>query len=122
MTSYLLCPHAFACYRSSLLLLFFLMIRRPPRSTLFPYTRSSDLDHAPEKRNLRLPAAQGGVHAPRTRRLAVPGTDRASTRLNSRPGCSSYAIFSFRKFRRALAMGDELELELSLEQVCRAHA
>src|SRR6266498_4891527 len=23
---------------------FFLMIRRPPRSTLFPYTRSSDLD------------------------------------------------------------------------------
>ena len=35
-------------YRESLLCLlsffFFLMIRRPPRSTLFPYTRSSDLE------------------------------------------------------------------------------
>src|SRR5437588_12082737 len=28
---------------SSLILFFFLMIRRPPRSTLFPYTTSSDL-------------------------------------------------------------------------------
>src|SRR2546425_13091636 len=29
-----------------LLFFFFLMIRRPPRSTLFPYTRSSDLDRS----------------------------------------------------------------------------
>src|SRR5580658_11036979 len=28
---------------------FFLMIRRPPRSTLFPYTRSSDLLHLPQR-------------------------------------------------------------------------
>src|SRR3954465_6421616 len=27
---------------------FFLMIRRPPRSTLFPYRRSSDLEHTSE--------------------------------------------------------------------------
>src|SRR2546427_9418395 len=29
----------------AVLIFFFLMIRRPPRSTLFPYTRSSDLQH-----------------------------------------------------------------------------
>src|SRR3954464_4186096 len=31
-------PHAVACLISGLSVLFFLMIRRPPRSTLFPYT------------------------------------------------------------------------------------
>src|SRR5436309_11849090 len=37
-----------------LLFFFFLMIRRPPRSTLFPYTRSSDL-----RGTLFLPEARG---------------------------------------------------------------
>src|SRR3712207_7860531 len=51
---------------------FFLMIRRPPRSTLFPYTRSSDLGgaHPAQERGQPLERGQGPVvhaAAPRAR-------------------------------------------------------
>src|ERR1039457_7399900 len=63
----------------------FLMIRRPPRSTLFPYTtlfRSVRIDH---QRSVR------GVHG---RALHALGTgDRKSTRLNSSHLVISYAVF-----------------------------
>src|SRR6478609_10993283 len=39
---------------------FFLMIRRPPRSTLFPYTRSSDLNDADNQPDSDLPGSAGG--------------------------------------------------------------
>src|SRR5687768_18344465 len=80
-------------------LFFFLMIRRPPRSTLFPYTSSSDLE-------LRRSIADaifvvGGDHEERTFR---PGhgrvelePDRKSTRLNSSHGYISYAVFCLKK-------------------------
>src|SRR3990167_5449528 len=71
---------------------FFLMIRRPPRSTLFPYTtlfRSlgfGDLRPYPELRGAR---AAG-------RRLGrVADLDRKSTRLNSSHSQISYALFFF---------------------------
>src|SRR5437588_8688232 len=72
---------------------FFLMIRRPPRSTLFPYTtlfRSGasrareardDLDH----RRVALSKAEG---------------DRKSTRLNSSHTVISYAVFCLKKKRK----------------------
>src|SRR2546422_2038934 len=80
---------------------FFLMIRRPPRSTLFPYTtlfRSSksrwlELFHAArletdEKKRLGLAeAAQKAIHE----------RDRKSTRLNSSHGYISYAVFCLKK-------------------------
>src|SRR3990172_8381343 len=72
--------------------LFFLMIRRPPRSTLFPYTtlfRS-------------MPAAQVAAFLKAYPQLmcdlagmAVPFPDRKSTRLNSSHGYISYALFFF---------------------------
>src|SRR6266481_7583940 len=66
------------------LLFFFLMIRPPPRSTLFPYTtlfRSARGNHA---HLLGLPRHRGH---PRRR------ADRKSTRLNSSHSSISYAVF-----------------------------
>src|SRR5256885_4258898 len=71
------------------------MIRRPPRSTLFPYTtlfRSDDADGA-EVQRLRLEAEQfQGVAA---------GQDRKSTRLNSSHLVISYAVFCLKKKKDA---------------------
>src|SRR2546429_5537572 len=82
------------------------MIRRPPRSTLFPYTtlfRSIDAavarngEHALEHR-----AQEAPVPGPRP--LAHAGAqvfrmhvDRKSTRLNSSHGYISYAVFCLKK-------------------------
>src|SRR3989449_7600993 len=69
------------------------MIRRPPRSTLFPYTtlfRSVD----PQDAHVR--AAPGSPLLDRLRR-AVEDPDRKSTRLNSSHGYISYAVFCLKK-------------------------
>src|SRR2546426_8441672 len=74
------------------------MIRRPPRSTLFPYTTlfRSDLDR-------RVPGVRhADVHARRSggavaRPLATPDRDRKSTRLNSSHLVISYAVFCLKK-------------------------
>src|SRR2546426_8206775 len=81
------------------------MIRRPPRSTLFPYTtlfRSAFVrrEDAVMKRRefLEVTAAAAGAS-----RLAAPfgGTrDRKSTRLNSSHLVISYAVFCLKKKRR----------------------
>src|SRR5436190_13926126 len=69
---------------------FFLMIRRPPRSTLFPYTTlfRSRLPRVP-RRPRPLPR-----HA---RRRAGADRDRKSTRLNSSHTVISYAVFCLKK-------------------------
>src|SRR3954447_333860 len=71
---------------------FFLMIRRPPRSTLFPYTtlfRSS-----PSQLSLR-PTRQPPSSSPSDSSAAI--SDRKSTRLNSSHGSISYAVFCLEK-------------------------
>src|SRR2546422_8268620 len=72
------------------------MIRRPPRSTLFPYTtlfRSADVsDTRWETRLLVVLAA-----SPNTTRIAA---DRKSTRLNSSHGYISYAVFCLKKKKK----------------------
>src|SRR2546430_6227920 len=69
---------------------FFLMIRRPPRSTLFPYTtlfRSRDLEvHSKRDDRACRPAARR--HSAR-RHAAAPGRDAASTDADSRTGAHS---------------------------------
>src|SRR6185436_20884076 len=66
---------------------FFLMIRRPPRSTLFPYTTLF--------RSLRGPCPP---RPPGCRGCARgPGRDRKSTRLNSSHQIISYAVFCLKK-------------------------
>src|SRR3990167_5427410 len=75
-----------------LCLLFFLMIRRPPRSTLFPYTtlfRSSSTRSPVTARS----ATRATATTWRWRRGAW--TDRKSTRLNSSHSQISYAFFFF---------------------------
>src|SRR5690242_20900822 len=72
------------------------MIRRPPRSTLFPYTtlfRSSSRSHRP------------CVRSPNT----IPWRDRAdrkSTRLNSSHMSISYAVFCLKKKKSIVEVGE----------------
>src|SRR2546429_4486405 len=85
------------------------MIRRPPRSTLFPYTtlfRSGLVlgqDRA-EHRAVVVPHDGGtpGVHALLVEQHVVRlREDRKSTRLNSSHGYISYAVFCLKKKRKA---------------------
>src|SRR5260221_2426599 len=80
------------------------MIRRPPRSTLFPYTTlfRSPVDHraATPRRRLRPRGAARPRH--RTTYAAEPllGEDRKSTRLNSSHTVISYAVFCLKKKKK----------------------
>src|SRR3712207_8925069 len=85
------------------------MIRRPPRSTLFPYTtlfRSDDavvlvLDERTDVVERRNPAGGDDRHAQLAREahggLDVHAGDRKSTRLNSSHANISYAVFCLKK-------------------------
>src|SRR2546422_1933012 len=82
------------------------MIRRPPRSTLFPYTT---LFRSPASRG-RAVVSRGSQTVPGKRLVAVragPGAarageerDRKSTRLNSSHGYISYAVFCLKKKKK----------------------
>src|SRR2546422_5698081 len=86
---------------------FFLMIRRPPRSTLFPYTTLFRSQERRRRRPGRVPAAgarrrdlavSGAQGVDRRARLRRPACqDRKSTRLNSSHGYISYAVFCLKK-------------------------
>src|SRR5260221_7717075 len=102
---------------------FFLMIRRPPRSTLFPYTtlfRSPDTDRrgpsarrgcgltfcstpfafpgSPTPASVR--PARGSGRTPAHRDDGRPSRDRKSTRLNSSHTVISYAVFCLKKKKK----------------------
>src|SRR5438309_6007240 len=71
------------------------MIRRPPRSTLFPYTtlfRSLGLGASPVAALPSPPAAGFGGSSG-----VSPVKDRKSTRLNSSHSSISYAVFCLKK-------------------------
>src|SRR5947207_7593286 len=69
------------------------MIRRPPRSTLFPYTTLFRSQHEPRSGG-RLRAGEPARAAdPR----CAPPVDRKSTRLNSSHTVISYAVFCLKK-------------------------
>src|SRR2546421_4082626 len=88
------------------------MIRRPPRSTLFPYTTLFRSDEASGLLT-QLPCPPSGSPA----RMAQPGegtpsstvftppttTDRKSTRLNSSHDQISYAVFCLKKKKKSRA-------------------
>src|SRR2546426_8343175 len=87
------------------------MIRRPPRSTLFPYTtlfrsrRPSSLAPARRGTCAMLPSEEcspGADHTPQVIWAAIstssqPQVDRKSTRLNSSHLVISYAVFCLKK-------------------------
>src|SRR5437764_3097174 len=76
-------------------LFFFLMIRPPPRSTLFPYTTlfrslvAGAIENLTNPRSVNLKAFE--------RRFF---RDRKSTRLNSSHRCISYAVFCLKKKKK----------------------
>src|SRR5256885_9679575 len=78
------------------------MIRRPPRSTLFPYTtlfRSTRCDR--RDFNLCVLRQAGDLHCrPSRRRAGEKRRDRKSTRLNSSHLVISYAVFCLKKKKR----------------------
>src|SRR3712207_7559113 len=82
---------------------FFLMIRRPPRSTLFPYPtlfRSTGSTAAPVAAPRPPPRDAGGGRAGRGRSAGASHAtagDRKSTRLNSSHANISYAVFCLKK-------------------------
>src|SRR5258705_4175255 len=86
------------------------MIRRPPRSTLFPYTtlfRSRFMARPYDRRRLRRARALLPAVRPAARAAAVAGErDRKSTRLNSSHLGISYAVFCLKKKRTATAVSD----------------
>src|SRR2546422_6868226 len=88
-----LCQSFFSWYSSHVVLVFFfLMIRRPPRSTLFPYTTL-------------FRSRPGEIFALQLKHIADDHVevvhriyrDRKSTRLNSSHGYISYAVFCLKK-------------------------
>src|SRR2546422_5195749 len=83
------------------------MIRRPPRSTLFPYTtlfRSRDVfGGAFEDDRLGFAREMGGDREDSPvlpARRMQPERDRKSTRLNSSHGYISYAVFCLKKKKK----------------------
>src|SRR5688572_31105645 len=90
------------------------MIRRPPRSTLFPYTtlfRSADLparcphDTQLAQTQVGKDLSAGTVPAPLDQGLPAAGlarrlADRKSTRLNSSHSQISYAVFCLKKKKK----------------------
>src|SRR2546430_5603443 len=76
------------------LVFFFLMIRRPPRSTLFPYTTLFRSTAAFRDGVVEFPA---DVCAGRQ---IFDGADRKSTRLNSSHSQISYAVFCLKKKKK----------------------
>src|SRR2546426_6378448 len=80
------------------------MIRRPPRSTLFPTRRSSDLRAGHHRRQRRAATRRRGDLAAGGRAtLLCPQAqerDRKSTRLNSSHLVISYAVFCLKKKKK----------------------
>src|SRR2546430_13677111 len=73
------------------------MIRRPPRSTLFPYTT---LFRSFSQARIRGAARSGSSScsmASKIHTIWVPSRDRKSTRLNSSHSQISYAVFCLKK-------------------------
>src|SRR5438876_6782499 len=84
--------------------LFFLTLRRPPRSTLFPYTTLFRSHHRPRPGGRRPRGDEKHLRGGRRpglfgRPVQGPGPrgDRKSTRLNSSHPSISYAVFCLKK-------------------------
>src|SRR2546426_5423651 len=83
------------------------MIRRPPRSTLFPYTtlfRSRGRFHG----RLGVHTASPAGEARHSRNDSCAAEDRKSTRLNSSHLVISYAVFCLKKNKTTLALNCEI--------------
>src|SRR5256885_13221504 len=100
---------------------FFLMIRRPPRSTLFPYTtlfrsRANALSFSrrfTESTSRSRMLFEGRTYAHAVRKPASSSQanrDRKSTRLNSSHLVISYAVFCLKKKKSSIPTYQQLSL------------
>src|SRR2546422_8274384 len=89
------------------------MIRRPPRSTLFPYTtlfRSHQHGHEGRRDRVgeevldQLDVVRGHAHEIAAAVLHHVSGDRKSTRLNSSHGYISYAVFCLKKKKKKIKL------------------
>src|SRR5260221_3474582 len=91
------------------------MIRRPPRSTLFPYTTLFRSSPAIPRRQSACRAGSSQIlptplpPSPRRRRRS-PSADRKSTRLNSSHTVISYAVFCLKKKKRNQEIDGERDI------------
>src|SRR5438552_7992281 len=90
------------------------MIRRPPRSTLFPYTT---LFRSPEELQeaglVQFPMIIGGVVP------VIIGKDRKSTRLNSSHQIISYAVFCLKKKKKKIKqVSDAIDMKFLSSTSC----
>src|SRR5437879_8509038 len=79
------------------------MVRRPPTSTLFPYTtlfRSLVQSQGRLQDRVGRPADPRRRGEDRRRRRGADARDRKSTRLNSSHRCISYAVFCLKKKKK----------------------
>src|SRR3712207_7537635 len=96
--------------RPSVAFVFFLMIRRPPRSTLFPYTtlfRSPQLSPGHTLNGASIGELVADTYADvhelkilHIHQSGNQGSDRKSTRLNSSHANISYAVFCLKKKKK----------------------
>src|SRR5437667_6538357 len=99
---------------------FFLMIRRPPRSTLFPYTTLF-------RSRSRIRDRAGGLESAAVFRVALRGDarrrangcrrDRKSTRLNSSHITISYAVFCLKKKKKTTNIQHRKNYALDKEHI-----
>src|SRR3712207_7236263 len=93
------------------------MIRRPPRSTLFPYTTLFRSERGLTEAGVKLVVADELAKIlapvavpleidafPRPQVILVVGVDRKSTRLNSSHANISYAVFCLKKKKQSLEL------------------
>src|SRR2546422_5330860 len=94
------------------------MIRRPPRSTLFPYTtlfRSAGIAHHKNAKVFCGMLLQGLP-------LADEDLDRKSTRLNSSHGYISYAVFCLKKKKKRNKKRIQTSCNTPTVEMCSRHA
>src|SRR5437762_10176265 len=89
---------------------FFLLIPRPPSSTLFPYTT---LFRSRDRRRRRKPLEPFAPKILRLRPVLLlqPFKDRKSTRLNSSHRCISYAVFCLKKKKKKINKQSQSQLK-----------
>src|SRR5262245_62963520 len=102
------------------------MTRRPPRSTLFPYTtlfRSvnvvADWAAGETETNRRVVEQQSRVVVVDRYAEAIQRVDRKSTRLNSSHLGISYAVFCLKKKKNNETTKQHLKNKATIQQTCK---
>src|SRR5258708_27531935 len=93
------------------------MIRRPPRSTLFPYTtlfRSCKIHPQRDSDSVKIDLTRETPLRESTLKVMRVLSDRKSTRLNSSHQIISYAVFCLKKKKKA-----DHEIQLAIQSIQR---